>query len=243
MKLSQILGLTATFLVFNCATEEAHNFTLKGNIEGLKKGNIYLEKQQDSSLVILDSLNINGQSTFELHADLEEPELLFLRLDKNDKDEGNIVFFADKGITEINSTLKNFNYDAKINGSEQQKVLEEYLLMMSKFNIRNLEMIKENLESRKTSDTTKINSLQNNFDSLLKRKYLYTINFAVNNKDSEVAPYLALSEITDTSIKFLEEIYNALDENIKSSKYGVQLKELISTRKQNEISKVPATIE
>ncbi len=229
--MKQFIALGIVFLLLSCATEEKHEFTLKGNIEGLKKGTVYLQKQQDSTMVTLDSLSINGNPSFELHSDLTEPELLFLKLDKNDDDDGTVVFFADKGITEISSTLKNFNYDVKIQGSKQQEVLEEYLLMMSKFNDKNLQMIKESLESQRVEDTTKISALQKDFDNLLKRKYLYTINFAVNHKDSEVAPYLALSEISNTSVKFLQQIYDALDESIKDSKYGKELLELIAARK------------
>ncbi|WP_026755416.1 DUF4369 domain-containing protein [Sediminibacter sp. Hel_I_10] len=229
--MKQFAAILITILLYNCASEEQHDFTLKGHIEGLKKGTVYLQKQTDSVMVTLDSLEINGNSMFELHAALEEPELLFLKLDKNDDDEGTVVFFADKGITEVNSTLKTFNYDAKIKGSKQQDVLEEYLLMMSKFNDKNLDMIKESFESQIAQDSTKYNNIQANFDNLLKRKYLYTINFAVNHKDSEVAPYLAISEISNTSVKYLEEIYNALDAEIKTSKYGIELEELIALRK------------
>ena len=235
MQYKRIIIVLAVIALSSCSQEkEKQNFSLKGNINGLKKGTVYLQKQQDTSLITLDSLVINGQSSFELKTTLDEPELLYLKLDKNDNDEGNILFFADKGITEISSTLKNFGYDAKIVGSEQQEVLEEYLLMMSKFNDRNLEMIKESLESQKAADTTKINSLQTDFDNLLKRKYLYTINFAINHKDSEVSPYLTISEIPNTSIKFLKQIYGALDEKIKNSKYGKELEELIEIREKSE---------
>ncbi len=227
-----IFTLFIAFLLFNCTSEEKHEFTLKGNIKGLKKGTVYLLRQQDSVLVTLDSLEVNGNPNFELHSDLAEPELLFLKLDKNDNDEGTVVFFADKGITEINSTLKNFNYDATIKGSKQQEILEEYLLMMSKFSDKNLEMIKESLEGQRYQDSTKINSIQSDFDNLLKRKYLYTINFAVNNPNSEVAPYLAVSEVSNTSVKFLKQIYDALDAHIQKSKYGVQLEALIAERQR-----------
>ena len=118
-------------------------------IKDLKKGTVYLQRQQDTIMITLDSLEINGNLDFELYSELPEPELLFLKLDKNDNDEGTIVFFADKGITQIHSTLKNFNFDAKIKGSKQQETLEEYLLVMSKFNDRNLDLIKENFEAKK----------------------------------------------------------------------------------------------
>ncbi|MGS2727170.1 DUF4369 domain-containing protein [Psychroserpens sp. BH13MA-6] len=227
------IALVLGLMLISCGKEEQHDFTLKGHVKGLKKGTVYLQKQQDSLMITLDSLAINGTPDFELHAPLEEPEILFLKLHKNDNQDGTIVFFADKGITTIQSTLKNFNYDAKIQGSEQQATLDEYLVMMSKFNDKNLDMIKESLESQKENDTARTATLEKDFDNLIKRKYLYTINFAVNHPDSEVSPYLAISEVANTSLKFLEEIYNALDEDIQVSKYGVQLKELIEKRKLN----------
>ncbi|TDY14277.1 DUF4369 domain-containing protein [Meridianimaribacter flavus] len=226
--------LVIALLIISCGENKKDtNFTLKGHVTGLKKGTVYLQKQQDSLMVTLDSLAINGNSEFELHSDLEEPEVLFLTLDKNDNNEGVIAFFADKGVTEISSTLKNFNYDAQIKGSEQQKRLDEYIMMMSRFNDKNLDLIKENFEAKKENDTTSFD-FDKEYNSLLKRKYLYTINFAVNNKNSEVAPYLALSEIPNTTVKYLETIYDSLDENIKNSKYGKQLKETIEQRKSDE---------
>lgn len=229
--MKQILVVCIAFFLFSCGNEKDHDFTLKGQIKGLKKGTVYLQRQDDSLMVTLDSLEINGNQTFELHSKLSEPELLFLKLDKNDNDEGSVAFFADNGITEINTTLKNFNFDASIKGSKQQEILDEYLIMMSKFNDKNLEILQEGLEAQKNKDTTAI-SFEDNFNSLLKRKYLYTINFAVNHPDSEVSPYLAISEIQNTSVSFLQQIYDALDDTIKSSKYGVQLKELIEKRTQ-----------
>ncbi|MBO6606055.1 DUF4369 domain-containing protein [Psychroserpens sp.] len=230
--MKQLFNLLAIVLLIACGQEEPqHDFTLKGHVKGLKKGTVYLQRQQDTMMVTLDSLEIQGEPNFELHYDLEEPEVLFLRLDKNDNDEGTVAVFANTGVTEVNTTLKNFNYDAVVKGSKQQEVLEEYLVMMSKFNDRNLEIIQESLEASKANDTTV--SFEENYNKLLRRKYLYTINFAVNNKDSEVAPYLAISEIPDTSVKFLEEIYDALTDDIKNSKYGVQLKDLIALRKEN----------
>jgi len=217
-------------ILCSCEKEQPQDFTLKGHIEDLKKGTVFLKRQQDSVFITLDSLEINGNSSFELHTALNEPEILFLTLDKNANDEGTVVFFADKGLTEITSTLKNFNYDAKIKGSKQQEVLEEYLLMMSKFSDKNLDIIKESLDSQIAQDSVKASKIQKDFDGLLKRKYLYTINFAVNNKDSEVAPYLAISEIANTSVKFLQQIYDALEDDIKTSKYGTMLKELIEER-------------
>ena len=64
-------------------------------------------------------------------------------------------------------------------------------------------------------------------DKNLKRQYLYTINFAINNNKSEIAPYIALMDISDAKFEYLDTIYNSLSQNIKASKYGAFLKKYI----------------
>lgn len=228
-KISKLLSLIVLILLnTSCKKESDSNFTLKGYVKGLKKGTVYLQKQQDSLLVTLDSLEIKGDPNFELFTNLEEPEVLYLKLDKNASEEEMIVFFANTGVTEISSSRKLFNYNAKIKGSKQQDVLEEYLTTLIKLNNRNLELMQSNFESK---DSISFSEQQENF---LKRKYAYTINFALNNNNSEVAPYLAVYEIPNTTIRYLDTIYNSLSSPIKASKYGKLLKETIELRTSTE---------
>lgn len=227
----KIIFIISLLMVASCGKDQA-NFTLKGNVKGLKKGTVYLQKIEDTLLVSVDSIKINGNAEFELHTYLDSPEVLYLKLDKQDEQIELIPFFADKGITEIQTTLKNFFIDAKITGSKQQEKLEEYKAIMSRFQDKNLELIMSNLEAQKDQDSVRIDSVLKAQDNLIVRKYLYTINFAINNKDSEIAPYLALSEISDANIKYLDTINNALTPSIQSSKYGKELQKLIEERKK-----------
>lgn len=226
-----ILFLLFIFIVCSACGEKQYDLTVKGRVKGLKKGTLYLKKASDSIIISVDSLEINGNSEFELHSDLESPEVFFLYLDKNSNDDDKIQFFADNGITEINTTLQNFAFDAKINGSKQQKTLEEYLDIISRFNNSNLDLIKENFEAKISGDTLKLDSIQKVHGNFIKRKYLYTVNFAINNKDSEVAPYLALTEIYDAKVKLLDTINNSLTPKVKASKYGKELQAYIENIK------------
>ncbi|HNU58893.1 MAG TPA: DUF4369 domain-containing protein, partial [Aquaticitalea sp.] len=124
-------------LLSGCAKDQS-NFTLKGNIKGLKKGTVYLQMLKDSGLVTIDSLVINGNPAFELSTALESPQMLYLKLHKYDNEDHIVSFFADNGTTELTTSVKNFELDTKIKGSKQQQKLEEYQLMMSRFNDQNL---------------------------------------------------------------------------------------------------------
>ena len=233
MLIKKLSILFVLLIIFSCS-EKQHDLTVKTNIKGLKKGTVYLKKVNDTALITVDSFVVNGISEFELYSDLESPEVFFLYLDKNSSENDRIPFFAAKGVTEINTSLKNFVFDAKINGSVQQKTWEDYKLMMSRFNERNLYLIKENFEAQKNGDKTKFDSIQKVSESLLKRKYLYTVNFALNNKDSEVAPYLALSELYNAQVKYLDTINNSLAPKVKASKYGKELQTFIESIKNTE---------
>ena len=72
-----IILLTFIFIV-SCAKDP--DLIVKGQVKGLKKGTVYLEKEQDSSIIIVDSIFLNGPSEFELKSDLISPEAFYLWL-------------------------------------------------------------------------------------------------------------------------------------------------------------------
>jgi len=231
--MQKLVVFFSLLFVFSCGSDK-DKLIVKGNVKGLKKGILYLKKAKDSVLVAIDSTIINGESQFQLESVIDTPELYFIYLDKNDNEDERISFFADKGVTEINTTLDNFAFGAKIKGSKQQEVLEDYLKMISKFNNKNLELIKENFEANRSNDTALADKTKKMHEGLEKRKYLYTVNFAINNKDSEVAPYLALTELYNANIKLLDTINNSLTPKIKSSLYGKKLQTFVDNIKEEE---------
>lgn len=74
--------------------------------------------------------------------------------------------------------------------------------------------------------------LDKRFKQLLRAKYLYTVNFAINNKELEIAPYLAVHEIYDVNIIFLDTIYGSLPKEVRKSIYGKALKDLLKERRK-----------
>ncbi len=237
MKFKLMKRLIIVFIIaffWACEKQIQPNLTVTGKVIGLKKGTLYLERVQDTSLVILDSMIINGQPDFVLQTFIDEPEVLHLSLNSNSKDIPRVTFFADSGTTTIHTTLKRFLHDAKIEGSPQQDLLNSYNEMIAQFNDKNLELIKAQFEN--ANDSIKLDSIGRVTDNLLKSKYRYTFNFAMTNKDSEVAPYLALSEVYDANITYLDTLYNVLPQNIAQSRYGKQLQEYIAAIKNDTIN-------
>lgn len=228
--------LLVILISITACTKKESNLLVKGNVVGLKKGTIYLQKIVDTALVNVDSIVIQGDSNFELEDFITSPQIMYLFLDKVDNSEYDerIEFFAEEGEVAINTTLKNFAVDAKVSGSANQTKLLEYREMMSRFNEKNLELIQNNFEAQRDNDEELMIRTNTEYDRLLSRRYLFTVNFAVNNKDLEIAPYLALSEVFDANIKYLDTIYNSMTPHVQKSKYGKDLKEFLKERRKTE---------
>ncbi len=223
------LYLSLALLIASCS-QPSKNMTVNGSIKGFQKGTLYLQHVNDGGFKTLDSLEITGTTNFELGCDLEEAELLLLSISE-DIDAERISFFADKGVTTIHTSLKRFKYDAQIEGGTQQELLETYYENIERFKDQKLGLIELQLNAQKDGNLERADSLLLEMDKINRRSYLYTINFAMNNKDSEVAPFVAVSEIYDANVKYLDTIYKTLPPKIANSKYGIILEAYIETVK------------
>ncbi|MDC6390073.1 DUF4369 domain-containing protein [Maribacter sp. PR1] len=225
--------LVTLLLVISCGTDKEKNLVVTGKVKGLKKGTLYLQHLVDTLLVSVDSLEIDGDGTFNLTADLESPEIYYLYLNKKDNNDINdrITFFAEPGTITINTDWNTFDTTAKISGSPSHQKLEEYRKALSNINLRNMEIMLEASQSEKPLDQASIDSLERISNRNTQRGYAYSINFALNNKDSYIAPYIASKEIPDANIKYLDSIYSVLTPEVANSKYGKELKELLGEEK------------
>lgn len=229
--------LLVTMFLANCSSPKKEgNVTISGNIKGLKKGTLYLQRVKDTMLVNIDSVFIDGDSEFLMKSNVSEPEIHYLYLDKKDGAQYNdrIDFFAEPGEITISTTLNDFEKDIKITGGKNEMKYQEYKKMLQRFNERNLRLIKEDFEATKQKDEEKLIENDQAYQNLTKQKYLYTINFAIYNRKLEVAPYITLSEVFDANIKFLDTVARSLSPKVKKSKYGKQLIEYINDRKAKE---------
>jgi hypothetical protein len=237
-----ILALMALVLLISCKKEDHGdaNLHITGNIKGLKKGTLYIQKVVDTSLVAIDTIVFNGKSTFDTYIKIDSPEMLYLFLDRGQTNsvDNNLPFFAEPGNMKIDSNNEEFFSRAKITGSKNQKLYEDFLKIKSNFTNSNLDLVAKNLEALKNSNVKQLDSVSLQSDLLLKRRYLYTANFALNHAKNEVGPYIALSEIADINIKYLDTIQKSMSPKIAKSLYGKMLTKYVADRKKAEAAEV-----
>ncbi len=236
-----IILLSASLFIFSCGSKQNEApkdlMIVKGTIEGLRKGTLYLQKIEDTLLVNVDSTLVQGIPKFEFQTPLDTAEVFYLYLDKEDGDSLNdrILFFGEKGTIEINTLLRTFESSAQITGSKNQELLQEFQSFSRKFNDQNLELVKGFYEAQAEGKTKKADSLEQKIDNLLKRRYLYTINFAANNTDENIAPYLALTQVYDANLSLLDSIAVKMTPEVSSSKYGKEFLKFLEERRNNEL--------
>ena len=220
------LIILALFII--CCNSDQNNMIVSGNVDGLRKGTIYLQKEIDSTIVSLDSLKIRGNSNFKLNTIIDEPDIFYLYLDKEDGDSLNdiITFFGNKGEININTMLSTFDSSYEISGSKNSELLREYFSIIRKYNLQNLDLLEIFYNAQINDNQKRIDSVNERLENLIKRKYLYSLNFSINNSQNEISPYIAVSQIPDANKDLLRKVYDTLPENIKVSKYGKVLMEL-----------------
>ncbi|MGO4906575.1 DUF4369 domain-containing protein [Flavobacterium sp. W20_MBD1_R3] len=232
-----ILAFVTLVLLSSCNKDEPEgNVHITGNIKGLKKGTLYIQRVVDTMLVAIDTINIDGSPIFESHLDLESPEMLYLFLDRgvSNSMDNNLPFFAEQGKISIETSLDRYLADAKIIGSKNNELFEEFKKINSRFTDENLTLIEKKFNAIKNQNTKLMDSIGAKQDSNLKRKYLFATNFALNNRDYEVAPYIALSQIYDINIKYLDTIQKSMSPKVAQSLYGKKLTEYIATIKKQQ---------
>ncbi len=227
------LGIIAVvvLVVFACSKNNANTMYVKGNIKGLKKGTLYLEKQIDSVFVAVDSVHVNGSSEFLLTDIVNSPEVYYLSLSNSSK---KIPFFGEKDSISIRASLEKMEWKAEIDGSKNQELLDQYYGIKKRFNGEDLDLLKKEFEAKKIGNQDSITQVVTKRKRLQRNAYLYTTNFAINNADFEVAPYVALTELYNANIKLLDTINKSLTPKIKESKYGKQLDKFVKEIKTEE---------
>ena len=209
---------------------------LSGFVDGMKEGTLLLQKTNNNKFITLDSMVVKGDAHFNFSEKIESPELYFLslKIQNVDREVGAIAFFAEPGDMTINTTLNNFLGNAVITGSENQKKYTQYKTLIKRYSDRNKDLTQLLISAAEAKKIKVIDSIDTLQKRVLAGSYLATVNFALNNKDYEIAPFLALSEIYNANPKYLDTIYSSLNPKIKASTYGVALKEFIEQTKSQD---------
>ena len=230
----RLLVLVVLLALLSCDNKKP-DLTITGQVKGLKKGKLYLQKINDTSIVNIDSVRLYNDNNFKFEIPIKQPQLMYLQLQRDTVEVADnfIAFFADKGELQVNADLEAF-MNAKIAANyENQKQFGIYSENIKRFGDQKLDLIKVELEARKTQNEILLDSVNEAYDRMNRRRYLYAINFAMGHPDLEVSPYVLLNHADYINKKYLDSVYKNLDRNIQKSFYGQKLNDLVTQPTQN----------
>ena len=231
--MKKVFAICLLIFLVACSAEKKGNMIVQGQIKGLKKGTLYLQKMQDTIIISIDSISLLGEDTFTLSDDVDSPEMYYLTFDANNSEQ-RIMFFAEPGTITINDDVKNFGLNTKIEGSKNQKLYEDYQKITKRFQGKQLDLLEANFKAQKANDIKKSDSIREVSEAYIRRRYLHSINFALNHLDDEVSAYIALTDLANANIKYLDSINNTLSDKVQNSLYGKKLADFITDIKKSE---------
>lgn len=230
-----IISLTSALLLMSCAEKTADTNThIAGTIKGFSAGTVYLQKMNDTVLVTIDSIKMSSDSKFKFDFDLDSPEVMYLEVDRGATNslDNTLPIFVEPGTINVDTQLNYFYANAKVTGSKNHELLNQFTKVNTKFNSELLEISKEKFDAIRFKRLQDVDSIETKYNNKLKRKYLYAINFALTNKEYEVAPYVALTELNGANIKYFDTISKSVTPKVAQSKYGKLLTQYLNERKK-----------
>ena len=230
-----LLSFASVLTILSCTEKKPDTNThITGNVKGLSNGMLYLQKMNDTVLVAIDSIKMEGDSKFQFDLNIDSPEVMYLVINRGVTKslDNDLPIFVEPGTINIDTELKYFYANAKVTGSKNHELLEQFHKINTKYKTEILEISKEKFDALRFKRLQDVDSIEQKLNKKISRKSLYAVNFALTNKDFEVAPFVALSELTNVNLKLLDTINNSLSPKVAQSRYGKLLNEFIKERKK-----------
>lgn len=239
-----ILFLVVSMLIISCNKQANGEYTITGNIEGMSSGLVFLKKPNPAGMGLtpIDTVKIiDGK--FEIKGKVLEPEINYLQIDKIDTpialilEEGNISVQINKDSISNSKISGTYNNDEFTTFNKQISSIRKRLEgKISSFQKENMDKM---MEAQKTNDTATINSLSKQYELLQKDLTDYTFGYPKQHPKSFLSVLItqAMLNKPDFKMEEVETIFNSLDENLKTTKIGKEIKESITAAKNQEKAK------
>lgn len=214
------MKLFFAFLVIccvGCAQSSRYQFSLKGNIEGVKYGTVFLMTPGDSSKVLCKTDLEGGK--FELKGDLDEPRQLILKVNRRQT-----YFFMDGSNMEISCPYVALS-DKYLKGSPANDLAAEYDKLVQEGYYKEFnQLINEYKELLDVGDQKAADEKMTQALKMDDKRFELTRNFIKQHPDNMYSAYIS-GIVKEESYEKGKELYDLLAPKIQVSFYGRLLKQ------------------
>jgi peroxiredoxin len=217
-------------LVFSCQMAK-DEYSIKGTIDGVETGKIYLLKIVEGQPQSIDTADIVG-GKFNFKGKIEIPDLRLLRL--NEQDYLAPFFLDNSGITV--TAKKDSLRNARYKGSPTQDVFQIYMSEVEKLNKDMMALQAKFQNAMATGNTAEAEKAKIDGQAMQDNNLYFTKNFVKEHKNSVVAGYITLAMLAgQIDGAELDSIVGRFSPEISASEYVVKLKEVIQEQKKTAV--------
>lgn len=229
----KILFPLAALALSLAACNSTPKYTINGTVEGEQEGNVYLLKYSGRTADTLAKAPIKA-GKFNMQGTIDSITNAYLVVEG--KKGGTPILIESSTFT---ATINpEDNSLSKVEGTENQKILNEYLVISNELRKQESELYKEFMAAMQDKNEEKANEIRAKFDEADSLSSVKENDLIKAYPDSYVAPYIIASKMYNIDLKDLQEKYNALGANAKSSEFGKKIAERIEKLDAVAIGKV-----
>ena len=214
------MRLFIAFLVIccvGCSQSSRYQFSLKGNIEGVKYGTVFLMTPGDSSIVLYKTDLEGGK--FELKGELDEPRQVILKVNRRQT-----YFFMDGTNMEIYCPYSALS-DKHIKGSPANNLAAEYDKLAQEGYYKEFnQLINEYKGLQDAGDQKAADEKMTQALKMDDKRFELTRNFVKQHPDNMYSAYIS-GIVKEESYEKGKELYDLLTPKIQASFYGRLLKQ------------------
>jgi len=220
-----ITGLIA-LTGFSCQDESKNNFTLTATITGASDNMIYLQQRKAGEWVKSDSASPEADIVV-FKGNIDLPEFFYLTV----KDiRGYIPVFLEQGEISLKSNVNNLR-DIVVEGSKTHKDYEDFMQSLASFDEKAAQLGQEYQKARTEGDEEAMKKVEEEYEGIEKQKSKSMLDYAKNNNESVVSPFIIMSNTYMFDLDELDEVTSGFSDKISASDYVIFLKDRVSTLK------------
>lgn len=235
----RFLGFLFGLLCVSC-TSNPSQFELRCAIEGLKKGTVILETLRDGHTVEVDRIAVNKPKRISFTGDLKQPKMFWLSVLKKEK--FRVPIFMEPGEMIFDAHIDSL-YIAKVRGSQNQTLYEEYRRVIATYFERENHLIKGKIWAYKQKNQVLLKEIASKELKAKRDRYAYVANFLISHPAEAVSGYIALRSLPYLSPFLIDTVSSAFSQANSKSMYIKSFLEMVGNFRDTKVGKIFPPVE
>lgn len=213
--MKRLILLFAAVAMFACQTNKPEEFTLNGSVEGAQSGIVYLQDRVLGLMQNLDSVSMEN-GTFTLKGKLEQPRMLYLRIDGIP---ARIAVFMENSDINISITqAEPLVYE--VVGSQSHDIYKQATQIALPHDERLRQLQQEIMDAEVAGNKEGADSIREMTTRVEQNKKADLKEYIQSHNDKSVSAFIARSQLLHgATAEELREIFAIFDTSLKGNRY------------------------